>query len=289
MDPQMVSQLVRVRLLHGPEDLLKRVKHLKVRAEIVRLVAKLYIERHVDELRNSPSVCALLRKYKNRTVKDCLIKHAFDRLAHFYPDDLDPLKPTESHHGVIKEMQDVVEKQCELQSRIGHRSQESMFEMKNATMPDAKTQVSEAFVDKRPILVLDEAKTEDALPHETILKYGLGSIAELQIPMSRDFDDQWTSSYLPMIFPCSPNYRCGGAEYPDLFSNWDNLASDAPSKHDLGIESRWRRKGEDAIVTPGIHAQMLATRAEAQLAGDWMLVPACRNLHWRYAVLHSAF
>ena len=34
---------------------------------------------------------------------------------------------------------------------------------------------------------------------------------------------------------------------------------------------------------------MLATRAETQLAGDWMLVPASRNLHWRYAVLHSAF
>ena len=41
-------------------------------------------------------------------------------------------------------------------------------------------------------------------------------------------------------------------------------------------------------MTPAIHAQMLATRAEAQLAGDWMLVPTCRNLHWRYAVLHSA-
>ena len=62
-----------------------------------------------------------------------------------------------------------------------------------------------------------------------------------------------------------------------------------PSRLDLGIKARWRRQGEDAIVTPGIHAQMLATRAEAQLAGDWMLVPACRNLHWPYTVLHEAF
>ena len=26
-----------------------------------------------------------------------------------------------------------------------------------------------------------------------------------------------------------------------------------------------------------------------QVAGDWMLVPSARNLHWRYAVLCSAF
>ena len=77
--------------------------------------------------------------------------------------------------------------------------------MKNATMPDAETEVSDAFVDKRPLLVLDEAKTEGALPSEAMLKYGLGSVAELQIPMSREFDDGLTSSYLPMILPCSLN------------------------------------------------------------------------------------
>ena len=55
------------------------------------------------------------------------------------------------------------------------------------------------------------------------------------------------------------------------------------------INERWRRKEGDAILTPGAYAQMLATRVEAQLAGDWMLVPAARNLHWRYEVLRSAF
>ena len=37
-------------LLHGSEDLLKRVKHLKVRAEVVKLIVTLYIERHADTL-----------------------------------------------------------------------------------------------------------------------------------------------------------------------------------------------------------------------------------------------
>ena len=112
-----------------------------------------------------------------------------------------------------------------------------------------------------------------------MLKYGLSNVVELQIPMFREFDDQWISSYVSMIFPA----------YPELFNNWCNLASGTPSKLDLGIKSRWRRKGEDAIVIPGIYAQMLATQAGAQLAGDWTLVLTCRNLQWRFAVLHSAF
>ena len=118
------------------------------------------------------------------------------------------------------------------EAKFDHRSQDSVVEMKNATMPDAETEVADAFVDKRPLLVLDEGKTEGALPSEAMLKYGLGSLAELQVPMSREFDDQFVSSYLPMIFPCSLNYRCGGAEYPDLFSDSDPLASDRPYKGD---------------------------------------------------------
>ena len=77
--------------------------------------------------------------------------------------------------------------------------------------------------------------------------------------------------------------------YPELFNDWCNLASGTSSKLDLGIKRRWRRKGGDAIVIPGIYAQMLATQAGAQLAGDWTFVLTCRNLQWRFAVLHSAF
>ena len=175
MTPQMVSQLVRVRLVRGPTHLHKRVRHLKVRAEVVRLVAQLYIERHENTLKDSPSISALLQKYTNCTVKECLLQHAFDRLAHYYPDEQYPLEPTDEHHGIIKEMQDVVEAESALQAKFGHDLQESAFEMKNATMPDAETDAADAFADKRPLLVLDEGKTDGALPAEAVLKYGLGS------------------------------------------------------------------------------------------------------------------
>ena len=46
---------------------------------------------------------------------------------------------------------------------------------------------------------------------------------------------------------------------------------------------------DEAPLVPSDYAGMLSTRPEMQIAGDWMVVPAARNLHWRYAVLHSAF
>ena len=55
------------------------------------------------------------------------------------------------------------------------------------------------------------------------------------------------------------------------------------------MKERWRRTNGEAPLLPGEYAKMLATRPECQVAGDWMLVPAVRNLHWRYAVLRSAF
>ena len=34
---------------------------------------------------------------------------------------------------------------------------------------------------------------------------------------------------------------------------------------------------------------MMSTRPEMQVAGDWLVVPSARQLHWRYTVLRSAF
>ena len=212
LEPKIASQLVRVRLVQGPEDLLERVKHLKVRAEIVKRVAYLYIERHGDELRNLPRVSELLKAYSHFSIKACLKQHVLDRLQRFYPERLYPLHPT-GNEGIIPEMAAVVQEQFDLQTRIGPRPQDGAFEMKHATMPDAPTTVVDAFAHKRPLMVADEATTEQALPHDVLLEYGLGTVAELKIPMSREFDDQWTSTYLPMVFPCALNYRCSGAGY----------------------------------------------------------------------------
>ena len=81
-------------------------------------------------------------------------------------------------------------------------------------------------------------------------------------------------------------YRCGGADYQDLFKNWEDLADENYSAADT---ARARRPAGAPKLEPGAYAQILATRCEGQLASDWLLAPAARNLHWRYSVLHNAF
>ena len=85
-----------------------------------------------------------------------------------------------------------------------------------------------------------------------MLKYGLSNVVELQMPMFREFDDQWTSSKVFMIFPCLLDHRYGGAEYPGLYSDWCNFADGTSTELNLEIKEHWRHKGEDAIVIPGI-------------------------------------
>ena len=50
MNPTRASQVVRVRIVKGQESLIDKFKELTVRAEIVRQVAYLYIENHMEKL-----------------------------------------------------------------------------------------------------------------------------------------------------------------------------------------------------------------------------------------------
>ena len=70
-----------------------------------------------------------------------------------------------------------------------------------------------------------------------------------------------------------------------MFSNWH---ADVEAGKDA-VRSPWRRLQNEAVLSPGKYAQMLATRPEILLSADWMLALAARNLHWKFQVLHNAF
>ena len=142
------------------------------------------------------------------------------------------------------------------------------------------------FQDVRPLVVSDEGSAADTHSPEVIANVAMNSVTELTIKMSNQFQDQFVAKYTPRIFPWALNYDCGGAEYPGLFADWDALLESEASVVAASIQQRWRRVAGEAPLLPGEYAKMLATRPEMQIAGDWMVVPAARNLHWRYAVLH---
>ena len=169
---------------------------------------------------------------------------------------------------------------------------ESAFDNKQSTMPDAEGgDINEVFRGVRPNLVVDEASVDNALPQNLQTEFALSQVAGTTVEMSSKFVDQFVSRYLSSIFPWSLNYPCGGPEYPELFNlqAWSDMEMGSTEAVQLGIATRWRRLQDAPAVTPGLHAQHLATRSEAQLGSDWMVVPAARNLHWRYSVLHKAF
>ena len=157
-------------------------------------------------------------------------------------------------------------------------------------MHDSQASSDRIFEGVRPSIVVAEGTSEGAHSVDTVTAYGLQLVSKLDITMDNKFEDQFLSKYLPRIFPWALNYDCGGADYPDLFADWDAFRNTAEHDEILNsLKERWRRQGREAPLLPGPYAQMLAVRPEMQVAGDWMLVPATRNLHWRYAVLRSAF
>ena len=77
MEPAVVAQVARVqvRFVRGPEALLNEFKQLKVRAEIVRKVAYIYIEKHLCGLDLAKGAKAIREQYGCTTLAESLRKH----------------------------------------------------------------------------------------------------------------------------------------------------------------------------------------------------------------------
>ena len=166
---------------------------------------------------------------------------------------------------------------------------DSCFDQKQATGHDSSRTAQDLFEGVRPSIVLDEAETQDTFTPEVVAEHAADNILDMTVRMSTVFEDQFVSKYLPRILPWALNYDCGGADYPKLFANWEEVLENQDKMLTEGIQQRWRKLADEAVLLPGEYAKMLATRSEIQLGSDWMVVPSSRNLHWRYTVLHSAF
>ena len=276
------AKVVTVRLVRGPEQILQKFRELHVRSWVVRRLSYIYIERHIADLADRPGVLKIHAHMQQATVEASLKAHVDQRVAEFYP-------PAEYNTGSGHVPPEITTMVREQQAAAGGRSVDSGFDMKQSTMPDISASDTTLFQNMRPCIVTDEAATADTLPAEVIAEHALKSISSLTIQMSNKFENQFVSKYTPRIFPWALNYDCGGAEYPNLFNDWEELLQGEQDRLAHSIQQRWRRIREEAPLLPGDYAAMLATRVETQVAGDWMVVPAARNLHWRYAVLHSAF
>ena len=282
LDRWEASKVVRVRLVRGPEQILDKCRDLHVRSWVIRRLAHIYIERHIADLANRPGVLKIHAYMQQKTVDASLKAHVDQRVAKFYP-------AAEYGTPTGKVLPEIVSMAPEQQQKDAPRSTDSAFDFKQTAMPDVVESEVELFSNVRPSIVTDEGYTANTLNDDVVAEYALKSVSGLTVKMSNHFENQFVSKYTTRIFPWALNYDCGGAEYPDLFADWDELLSGEKGCLAASIQQRWRRLADEAPLVSGDYAAMLSTRPEVQVAGDWMLVPAARNLHWRYAVLHSAF
>ena len=242
----------------------------------------IYIERHVADLADRPGVLRIHEYMRQATVEASLKAHVDQRVVENYPSS-----EYDTPSGQIPP--EILAMAQEQQKNESSRREESAFDLKQTAMPDVQESETDIFSGKRPSLTTDEGSTANMLHDDVIAEYALKSVSALTVKMSNTFENQFVAKYTPRIFPWALNYDCGGAEYPDLFTDWDELLRSEEECVANSVQQRWRRLADEAPLFPGDYAAMLSTRPETQVAGDWMLVPAARNLHWRYAVLHSAF
>ena len=89
LDQDTAAQVVRVRFVRGHEALRQQFKELKVRSRVVKAMANLYVDNHLEELLQKSSVVKLLTP-RGPDLREDLRKHIATRVEEDCP---------ESQHG----------------------------------------------------------------------------------------------------------------------------------------------------------------------------------------------
>ena len=263
LSPDVVRQVVRVSFTRGPEGLLSKFKELHIRSWVVKKLAHIYIENRVQDLANRPGVLTIHAYERCVSVASSLKQHADRRIDHLYPS----AQHNSELGALLPGLAEIVQGQRETTQPI-ETPPDSNFDLKQSTMHDNPQSPHQLFAHVRPSIVTDEGESSGTYAPEVVLDQGLSNVANMNVRMSNQFEDQFISKYMPRIFPWALNYDCGGPEFPALFENWDDLMTNQDELLARGIQQRWRKLAGEAVLVPGDYARMLATRPEVQVSSE---------------------
>ena len=155
MDRKRASQIVRVRIVKGQETIIDKFKELRVRAEIVRQVAYLHIDNHMEELLKLEGAKKIHAKMQQSSVRQSIKAHVDARVQQHFPRNQFP-SPVGA---IMPEFYEMVRDADSATNKFGRRPRlESAFDNKQSTMPDSEgTDINNVFRSVRPNLVVDEA------------------------------------------------------------------------------------------------------------------------------------
>ena len=97
----------------------------------------------------------------------------------------------------------------------------------------AESNVNEVFASARPSIVVGERDTSQADP-----KKNMEQVSGFQVRMSTEFAHQFNSEYSSRIFPWVLKYSCGGPDYQNLFSNWEDFNDEDYGTRDSTLSRR---------------------------------------------------
>ena len=219
LDQATVCELVRVRIVRAVQDPRTQYRELRVRSKVVKSMANLYMERHVQDLGRRFRVLKLMKycadgqggETERPSMAMQIKNHIETRVNQEYPD-----AEFGGDAGAIPQyIQEMLE--------AGDTSStaETGFDMKQATMPDMATSGTDILQGLRPTLVVDEGSTHGTFSKEVVTESTMSDqTSVLELSTSNSFENQFISQYNCRVFPWALNYDCGGPDYPELFGDW---------------------------------------------------------------------
>ena len=144
---------------------------------------------------------------------------------------------------------------------------ESAVKHKHATPVDAPRTTALALADLRPSSGFPDRNSHNMVPQDAQQLIALRKQYFLTASTDVDLLPQWNTNFFAQAFPFSIPRVVGGADFP-----W---------------KPRPRRAEQAPFLDPQSWTRMLATRVEASVRNDWVVVPSARNLATKYKALRK--
>ena len=185
--------------MRGPADMINKYKDLHVRSRIVKALAFLYIDNHVQDMGERPGVLKLHSLHRCSTIKGSIRAHVQQRMATLYPDEQFGTAEGSLLPGMVKSVH-------EQKASDKPNMTDTVFLGKPATMDDVPhPDAAGLFRGVRPSIISADGSAENVFPQETILEHSLKNVSDMNVLMSNKFEEQFIPKYLPRAFPWALN------------------------------------------------------------------------------------
>ena len=131
LDQATVSEFVRVRFVRGSKDAAKHYRELRVRSRVVKGMANIYMQRHIQDLGKRPCVLKLTQAV---SVSSESTEYTQDQIRAHIEVRVNAEYPEEKFGGAEGAFPQAI--LAMLEGDSSERSDTSAFDMKQATMPD---------------------------------------------------------------------------------------------------------------------------------------------------------